>query len=248
MAGHSKWHNIQHRKSRQDAKKSKVFTKVTKEIVLAAKAGGGNPETNPRLRTAIEAARAVNLPKDKIEAAIKKGTGELGGESIEEVIYEGYGPGGVAILIEAATDNRNRTVAELRHILSKNGGSMGESGCVAWMFEKKGVFSFDKSKYSEEELLEVGLEAGIEDVSDDGEVWQVKCDPKDFAQVKSYFDENKVVYEEAQITMLPQNTVNVDVETGEKLLKLYDALDDHDDVQNVYANFELPDELLEKLG
>lgn len=248
MAGHSKWHNIQHRKNRQDAKKSKIFTKVTKEIVLAAKAGGGNPENNPRLRAAIEAARSVNLPKDKIEAAIKKGTGELGGENIEEVIYEGYGPGGVAILIEAATDNRNRTVAELRHILSKNGGSMGESGCVAWMFEKKGVFSFEKEKYSEEELLEIGLEAGIEDVNDDGEVWQVKCDPKDFMQVKNYFDQNKVEYVEAQITMLPQNTVSVDMETGEKLLKLYDALDDHDDVQNVYANFELPEELLAKLG
>ncbi|SDO06329.1 DNA-binding regulatory protein, YebC/PmpR family [Desulfonauticus submarinus] len=248
MAGHSKWHNIQHRKSRQDAKKSKIFTKVTKEIVLAAKAGGGNPETNPRLRAAIEAARSVNLPKDKIETAIKKGTGELGGDNIEEVIYEGYGPGGVAILIEAATDNRNRTVAELRHILSKNGGSMGESGCVAWMFEKKGVFSFAKDKYSEEELLEIGLEAGIEDIEDDGDVWQVKCDPKDFSKVKAYFDEQEVKYIEAQLTMIPQNTVEVDVETGQKLLKLYDALDDHDDVQNVYANFELPDELLNELG
>ncbi|MDQ7032317.1 MAG: YebC/PmpR family DNA-binding transcriptional regulator [Desulfonauticus sp.] len=248
MAGHSKWHNIQHRKSRQDAKKSKIFTKVTKEIVLAAKSGGGNPDTNPRLKAAIEAAKSVNLPKDKIETAIKKGTGELAGDNIEEVIYEGYGPGGVAMLIEAATDNKNRTVAEIRHILSKHGGSMGESGCVAWMFEKKGVFSFEKEKYSEEELLEIGLEAGIEDVADDGEVWQVKCDPKDFAQVKKYFDEQGVKYIEAQITMLPQNTVEVDVETGQKLLKLYDALDDHDDVQNVYANFELPENLLKELA
>jgi len=248
MAGHSKWHNIQHRKNRQDAKKSKIFTKVTKEIVLAAKAGGGNPETNPRLRAAIDAAKSVNLPKDKIETAIKKGTGELGGDNIEEVIYEGYGPGGVAILVEAATDNRNRTVAEIRHILSKNGGSMGESGCVAWMFEKKGVFSFEKEKYSEEELLELGLEAGIEDISDDGEVWLVKCDPKDFAQVKAYFDQNGITYVEAQLTMLPKNSVEVDKETAEKLLKLYDALDDHDDVQNVYANFELPDEVLKELG
>ncbi|MFP4398388.1 MAG: YebC/PmpR family DNA-binding transcriptional regulator, partial [Desulfonatronovibrio sp.] len=160
MAGHSKWHNIQHRKGRQDAKKGKIFTKVTKEIFLAARTGGGDPGTNNRLRSAIESAKAVNLPKDKIDTAIKKGTGELAAENIDEVFYEGYGPGGAAILVEAATDNKNRTVAEIRHMLSKSGGSMGESGCVAWMFDNKGVLSFDKQSYSDEELLEAGLDAG----------------------------------------------------------------------------------------
>lgn len=247
MAGHSKWHNIQHRKGRQDAKRGKIFTKVTKELMLAAKMGGGDPEANPRLRAAIEQAKSVNLPKDKIETAIKKGTGELAAENIEEVIYEGYGPGGVALLIHAATDNKNRTVAEVRHILSKNGGSMGESGCVAWMFEKKGVLSFEKDKYNEDQLLEVGLEAGVEDVIDDGEVWQVRCAPEDFNAVKEAYEQAGIEYTEAELTQVAQNTVSVDLETGRKLLKLYEALDDHDDVQNVYANFELPDELLKEL-
>ncbi|MFW6037843.1 MAG: YebC/PmpR family DNA-binding transcriptional regulator, partial [Desulfonatronovibrio sp.] len=244
MAGHSKWHNIQHRKGRQDAKKGKIFTKVTKEIFLAARTGGGDPGTNNRLRSAIESAKAVNLPKDKIDTAIKKGTGELAAENIDEVFYEGYGPGGAAILVEAATDNKNRTVAEIRHMLSKSGGSMGESGCVAWMFDNKGVLSFDKQNYSDEELLEAGLDAGVEDIDDDGEVWQVTCAPEDFVQVKKAYDEAGMKYEDAQVTMIPKNTVDVDVETGRKLLKLYENLDDHEDVQNVYSNFELPDELL----
>ncbi|MFP4109213.1 MAG: YebC/PmpR family DNA-binding transcriptional regulator, partial [Desulfonatronovibrio sp.] len=244
MAGHSKWHNIQHRKGRQDAKKGKIFTKVTKEIFLAARTGGGDPCTNNRLRSAIESAKAVNLPKDKIDTAIKKGTGELAAENIDEVFYEGYGPGGAAILVEAATDNKNRTVAEIRHMLSKSGGSMGESGCVAWMFDNKGVLSFDKQSYSDEDLLEAGLDAGVEDIDDDGEVWQVTCAPEDFAQVKKAYDEAGMQYQDAQVTMIPKNTVDVDVETGRKLLKLYENLDDHEDVQNVYSNFELPDELL----
>ncbi|MFP4085050.1 MAG: YebC/PmpR family DNA-binding transcriptional regulator, partial [Desulfonatronovibrio sp.] len=244
MAGHSKWHNIQHRKGRQDAKKGKIFTKVTKEIFLAARTGGGDPGTNNRLRSAIESAKAVNLPKDKIDTAIKKGTGELAAENIDEVFYEGYGPGGAAILVEAATDNKNRTVAEIRHMLSKSGGSMGESGCVAWMFDNKGVLSFDKQNYSDEELLEAGLDAGVEDIEDDGEVWQVTCAPEDFVQVKKAYDEAGMQYQDAQVTMIPKNTVDVDVETGRKLLKLYENLDDHEDVQDVYSNFELPDELL----
>ncbi|MFP4400159.1 MAG: YebC/PmpR family DNA-binding transcriptional regulator, partial [Desulfonatronovibrio sp.] len=244
MAGHSKWHNIQHRKGRQDAKKGKIFTKVTKEIFLAARTGGGDPGTNNRLRSAIESAKAVNLPKDKIDTAIKKGTGELAAENIDEVFYEGYGPGGAAILVEAATDNKNRTVAEIRHMLSKSGGSMGESGCVAWMFDNKGVLSFDKQSYSDEDLLEAGLDAGVEDIEDDGEVWQVTCAPEDFVQVKKAYDEAGMQYQDAQVAMIPKNTVDVDVETGRKLLKLYENLDDHEDVQNVYSNFELPDELL----
>jgi YebC/PmpR family DNA-binding regulatory protein len=247
MSGHSKWHNIQHRKGRQDAARGKIFTKVTKEIMLAAKAGGGDPTGNNRLKSAIDAAKAVNLPKDKIETAIKKGTGELAADAIEEVMYEGYGPGGVAILVDAATDNKNRTVAEVRHILSKNGGSMGASGCVAWMFDKKGVFAFSKDAHSDEELLEIGLEAGAEDIVDDGETWQVQCAPEDFSAVQEAFVGAGIEPEESEITMIPQNTVAVDKATGLKLLKLYDALDENDDVQNVYANFDLPDELLAEM-
>ncbi len=247
MAGHSKWHNIQHRKGRQDAKRGKIFTKVTKEIFLASRTGGGDPNINNRLRSAIESAKAVNLPKDKIETAIKKGTGELAAENLDEVFYEGYGPGGAAMLVEAVTDNKNRTVAEVRHMLSKSGGSMGESGCVAWMFDNKGVLSFEKENYSEEDILEAGLDAGVEDIKDDGEVWQVTCAPEDFMSVKNAYDEAGMKYVEALVTMIPKNTVDVDVDTGRRLLKLYEALDDHEDVQNVYSNFELPDELLKEL-
>ncbi len=247
MAGHSKWHNIQHRKGRQDAKKGKIFTKVTKEIMLAAKSGGGDPDKNPRLRAAVDAAKSANLPKDRIETAIRKGTGELAGDQIEESIYEGYGPGGVAMLVEVATDNKNRSVAEIRHQLSKNGGSMGEGGSVAWMFDHKGVLSFDKETYSEEQILEVGLEAGVDDLIDDGQVWQVRCAPEDYNRAKEAYAAAGIEFTEAFLTMVPRTTVGVDVETGRRLLKLYDALDDLDDVQNIYANFELPDELLSEL-
>ncbi len=247
MAGHSKWHNIQHRKGRQDAKRGKIFTKVTKEIFLAARTGGGDPNANNRLRSAIELAKSVNLPKDKIETAIKKGTGELAADSLDEVFYEGYGPGGAAMLVEAITDNKNRTVAEIRHMLSKSGGSMGESGCVAWMFDNKGVLSFEKERFSEEDVLEAGLDAGVEDIRDDGEVWQVFTPPEDFVAVKKAYDEAKMECVEAHVTMVPRTTVDVDMETGRRLLKLYEALDDHDDVQNVYSNFDLPQELLKEL-
>ena len=247
MSGHSKWHNIQHRKGRQDAARGKVFTKATKEIMLAAKEGGGDPIGNNRLKSALEAAKAVNLPKDKIETAIKKGTGELASETFDEIMYEGYGPGGVAILIDAATDNKNRTVAEVRHILSKGGGSMGASGCVAWMFDKKGVFSFPKDTYTDEQLLEIGLEAGAEDIVDDGDTWQVQCAVEDFGAVRDAFVAAAMEPEESEVTMLPQTTVPVDKNTGLKLLRLYDALDDNEDVQNVYANFDLPEELMAEM-
>jgi len=246
MAGHSKWKNIQHRKGRQDLKRGKMFTKVTKEIILAAK-GGGDPDMNARLRAAIEAAKAVNLPKDKIDTAIKKGTGELASEALEEIMYEGYGPGGVAVLIEAVTDNRNRTVAEVRHILSKNGGSMGAAGCVGWMFDRKGVFTVDKAVCSEEQLLEAGLEAGVEDVLDEDDTWQVQCAVEDFQNVRTAFEAAGIVFQSAELNRIPQNTVAVDADTGRKMLRLYDALDDNDDVQNVYANFDLPDELLAEM-
>lgn len=246
MAGHSKWKNIQHRKGRQDAKRGKIFTKVTKEIILAAK-GGGDPDMNARLRAAIDAAKAVNLPKDKIDTAIKKGTGELASDALEEITYEGYGPGGVAVLIEAVTDNKNRTVAEVRHILSKNGGSMGAAGCVAWMFDTKGVFTFDKAAYTEEQLLEIGLDAGVEEVFDEDDTWQVHCAAEDFQTARTAFEAAGMAVQSAELNRIPQTTVALDVDTGRKMLKLYDALDDNDDVQNVYANFDLPDELMSEM-
>jgi len=244
MSGHSKWHNIQAHKSVQDAKKSKFFTKVTKELMLAAKAGGADTALNNRLKSAIAAAKAVNLPKDKIEQAIKKGIGELGGENLEEVLYEGYGPGGVALLVEAATDNRNRTVADVRHLLSKGGGAMGEAGCVGWMFAKKGVFSFPKESFTEEQLMEVALEHGAEDIADEDDVWEVHCAPEDFDALSGAFEAAGMTTDDAEVSMLPSNTVALDEENGLKLLKLIDMLEDNDDVQKVHTNGDLPDELL----
>ncbi len=246
MAGHSKWANIQHRKGRQDAKRGKAFTKAAKEIIIAAKSGG-NPDMNARLRAAIQAAKAVNLPKDKIENAIKKGTGELAGGEMFEVQYEGYGPGGVALLVEAATDNKNRTVAEVRHILSRGNGNMGEAGCVAWMFEKKGVIYFEKSKYDEETIMEAGLEAGAEDVLDDGEAWEVRCPIEEFSAVQQAFDDAGLEYTSAELTMIAQNNIELDVDGGRKLVNLIDKLEDNEDVQNVYHNAELPDALFDEL-
>ncbi len=246
MAGHSKWHNIMHRKGRQDAKKGKLFTKAAKEIIIAARAGGGDPDMNARLRQAILAAKQVNLPKDKIENAIKKGTGELEGETYEEVNYEGYAPGGVAMLIECATDNRNRTVSEVRHALTKMGGSMGESGSVGWMFDRKGVFVFPKT-VEEETLMEVGLEAGAEDVVDDGDAWSVQCPPEAFDALSTAFETAGVTPESAEVTMVPQNNIEVDEETGRKILKLLGMLDDLDDVQNVHANVDFPESLMAEM-
>lgn len=247
MAGHSKWANIKHRKSRQDAKRGKLFTKATKEIMVAARVGGGDPSMNSRLRMAIEYAKSINLPKDKIETAIKKGTGEISADQLDEVMYEGYGPGGVAIMVEAVTDNKNRTVAEIRKIFSKNGGSLGESGCVAWMFEKMGVLTFSKEKYSEEELMEIGIDAGVEDVVDDGDSWEVRTSVEDFMNVKETYEKANITFENAEITYVPQNYVDLDKETAKKALKLYEELDDHDDVQKVHTNFDIPEELYNEL-
>lgn len=246
MAGHSKWANIQHRKSRQDAKKGKEFTKAAKEIILAAK-NGGDPASNARLRTAIAAAKVVNLPKDKIDAAIRKGTGEDAGGDLFEIAYEGYGPGGVAILVQVASDNKNRIVAEVRHILSRNGGAMGEAGSVAWMFDNKGMLTFDAEKYSEEQIMEIALEHGAEDVSAEDGIIEVIVSPSDFEAVRQAFEDAGIECQTAELTMLPQNTVEVDAENGRKLLKLLDALEDNDDVQNVYSNFDLPDEVMAEL-
>ena len=246
MAGHSKWKNIQHRKGRQDAKRGKAFTKAAKEVIIAAKSGG-DPDHNPRLRAAIAAAKAVSLPKDKIDAAIRKGTGEDAGGDLFEIMYEGYAPGGIAILVEVATDNRNRTVAEVRHIFSKAGGSMGESGCVAWMFDKKGVISFDKEKYTEDQLMEIGLEAGAEDISDEGDTWEVHTALEDFNAVQQAFEDAGFEPSEVSLSMIPQNTIEVDATVGRKIMNLVENLEDNDDVQNVYANFDMSDEVLAEL-
>lgn len=243
MSGHSKWANIQHRKGRQDAKRGKVFTKAAKEIIIAAKTGG-DPAGNPRLRAAIAAAKAVNLPKDKIEAAIRKGTGEDAGGDFSEVFYEGYGPGGIAIMVEAATDNKNRTVAEVRHLFTKHGGSMGENGSVAWMFERKGVIGVAKTTLDEEKMMEAALEAGADDVIDDGESWTIQTAMGDFALVRDALENAGVAMESASLEMVPANLVAVSGDAAAKLLRLMDALDENDDVQNVYANADFPDDLL----
>lgn len=242
MSGHSKWANIQHRKGRQDAKRGKVFTKAAKEIIIAAKTGG-DPAGNPRLRAAIAAAKAVNLPKDKIEAAIRKGTGEDAGGDFVEAFYEGYGPGGIAIMVEVATDNKNRTVADVRHLFTKHGGTMGENGSVGWMFERKGVISVEKASMGEEAIMEAALEAGADDVMDDGDVWTIHTAMADFAAVRDALESAGIAMQSAELAMVPANLVEINAETGVKLLKLMDALDDNDDVQNVYANADFPDDM-----
>ncbi|MCL1985216.1 MAG: YebC/PmpR family DNA-binding transcriptional regulator, partial [Betaproteobacteria bacterium] len=224
----------------------KIFTKAAKEIIIAAKSGG-DPASNSRLRAAIAAAKTVNLPKDKIEAAIRKGTGQEAGGDFMEITYEAYGPGGVAVIIESATDNKNRTVAEVRHILVKHGGSLGESGCVGWMFERKGVITLDKAKYAEEAAMEAALEAGADDVQDEDDTWAIHTAMADFNTVREAFESAGVEMLSAELSMIPTNTISVDVETGRKLLKLMDALDENDDVQRVHANFDLPDELFAEL-
>jgi YebC/PmpR family DNA-binding regulatory protein len=247
MSGHSKWKNIQHRKGRQDAKRSKEFTRAAKEIIIAAR-GGGNPEYNPRLRSAIAYAKSVSLPKDRIDSAIRKGTGEEAGGDFVEVMYEGYGPGGVAILVEAATDNRNRTLAEIRHVITKHGGSLGEVGSVNWMFTKKGVLVFDKSRYSEDTLMEIGLEAGAEDLVEEGDFYEVHSRPGDFDGLRQAFEDAGIEAESAEISMLPQTSLTVDADTGRKLLRMVDAFEENDDVQRVHSNFDLPDEVLAEMG
>jgi len=241
MAGHSKWANIQHRKGRQDAKKAKFFTKAAKDIILAAKAGGGNPDDNSTLRLAIQKAKAVNLPKDRIDNAIKKGTGELAGGDIFEITYEGYAPGGVAVMVEVASDNKNRIVAEIRHAFTKHNGNMGETGSVSYMFNKKGVIVFSKEKFTEEDLMMAGLEAGAEDIVDDGDVFTVYTQPTDFMAVQQAFTEAGMEFDSAELNQVPETLIAVDVEVGKKVMKLYDALEDNDDVQNIYTNADFPD-------
>jgi YebC/PmpR family DNA-binding regulatory protein len=249
MSGHSKWSTIRHKKGAADAKRGKIFTKIIKEIMVAARFGGGDPGGNPRLRAAIAAAKAENMPKDNVERAIKKGTGELDGVNYEEVNYEGYGPGGVAVLVEVLTDNRNRAASDIRHIFSRHGGSMGEAGCVAWMFSKKGNIVFSREKVSEEEVMEVALDAGAEDVKDQEDQFEVTTSLEDFTAVKAAFDSKEMPYELAEITMVPQSSVAVEDERAAlQVLKLMDALEDCDDVQQAYANFDIPDRILDALA
>ena len=239
MSGHSKWHTIKHKKAATDAKRGRLFTKVIKEITVAARAGGGDPEGNPRLRTVLEAARAANMPKDNIEKAIKKGTGELPGVSYEEVSYEGYGPGGVAVYVQALTDNRNRTLPEIRHLFTKYGGNLGESNCVAWMFEKKGYIVLSKDKASEETLLEVVLEAGGDDVRDDGDNWEVLTPPDRVHAVKEVLAARGIQAASAEVSMVPRNTVRLEGKKAQQLLAMMEALEEHEDIQNVWANFDI---------
>ncbi len=239
MSGHSKWHSIKHKKGALDAKRGRIFTKIIKEITVAARHGGGDPDGNPRLRTVILAAKAANMPKDNIEKAIKKGTGELPGVNYEEIAYEGYGPGGVAIYLQALTDNRNRTLPEIRHLFSKFGGNLGESNCVSWMFEKKGYLVVPKGKASDEQLLEVVLEAGGDDVRDDGENWEVLTPPDRVEAVKEALGARGIETTTAEVSMVPKTTVKIEGRKAHQLLAMMEALEDHDDVQHVWANFDI---------
>lgn len=250
MSGHSKWAQIKHKKAHTDAKRGKIFTKIVKEISIAARLGGGDAGGNPRLRLAIEKAKEVNMPHDNIKRAIMKGTGELPGTSYEEFTYEGYGPGGVAILVEALTDNKQRTVSEIRHTMSKHGGNLGEAGCVAWMFEKKGYILVDKRKVDEETLMAAALDAGAEDMKNDPreENYEVVTSPEDLSKVKSAIEGSNIPVSLAETTMLSKTYVPLDEKSAEQMLRLIEALEENEDVQNVYANFDMPDEVMTKAG
>ncbi|HCU24000.1 MAG TPA: YebC/PmpR family DNA-binding transcriptional regulator [Deltaproteobacteria bacterium] len=248
MSGHSKWATIKRKKGATDAKRGKIFSKLIKEITVAAKMGGGDPGGNPRLRTAIDAAKAENMPHDNIQRAIKRGTGELEGVTYEEITYEAYGPSGVAMMIQVLTDNKNRTVAEIRHMLSKGGGNMGESGSVGWVFQKKGTIVVDKQAASEETLMEAALEAGADDIQDSGSTFEITTEPAAFEAVVNALKAKSIATLSAAVGLVPQNYVKLTGDPAEKMLKLMENLEDHDDVQNVYANFDIPEEEMEKLS
>jgi YebC/PmpR family DNA-binding regulatory protein len=247
MSGHSKWSTIRRKKGAADAKRGKMFTKLIKEISVAARLGGGDPEGNSRLRAAIASAKAENMPKENIERAIKKGTGELEGASYEEATYEGYGPGGVAIMVEVLTDNRNRTIAAIRYHFSKHNGNLGESGCVSWMFNQKGLILFDRNQVDEERLIEVVLDAGAEDVREREREFEVITGPGQYEDVKRAVEDARLEYSFAEVTMVPQSTVQLQGREAEQMLKLMEGLEDSDDIQKVYANFDIPDEVMERL-
>ncbi|MBW1857572.1 MAG: YebC/PmpR family DNA-binding transcriptional regulator [Deltaproteobacteria bacterium] len=248
MSGHSKWASIKHKKGAVDAKRGKVFTKLIKEITVATRLGGKDPDANSRLRGAIAAAKAENMPKENIERAIKKGTGELAGSSYEEVIYEGYGPGGVAVLIEVLTDNKNRAVADVRHLFERSGGNLGEAGCVAWMFSQKGLIVFQKDQAEEELLFELALEAGADDIKEDEKELEVITEPSSFEKVKTAVENAEIKYTLAEITMIPNTTVKIDGKHAQQMLTLMENLEDNEDVSHVYANFDISDEVMEAIG
>ncbi len=248
MSGHSKWSTIKRKKGAADAKRSKVFSKLIREITVVARDGGGDPAGNPRLRQAIDTARQANMPQDNINRAIKKGTGELEGTSYEETVLEGYGPGGAAILVEILTDNKNRSVSEIRHLFSKNEGSLGEAGCVAWIFDKKGIIRFGKEEYEEEKLMEAALEAGAEDLSDEEDCWEVLTDMAQFETVRDTLNSSGFTSQESEITAIPKNTTPLTGKVAEQMLRLIDALEDHDDIQHAYSNMNIADEEMERIG
>lgn len=248
MAGHSKWANIKYRKESADARKGKLFSKLAKEITVAAREAGGDPDTNPRLRHAIEKARDANMPQDNIERAIKRGTGELPGITYEEVIYEGYGPGGVAIMVEALTDNKNRTTSEIRNIFSKKGGNMAGAGSVSWLFSKKGFIMIDKEAIDEDKLLELVLDAGVEDFKTETDTYELTISLPDFEKVKQILRKNNINWRSAEITLVPSSYIKLDGNEAKSLLSLMNALEEHDDVQNIYANFDIPDNIIEEMA
>ena len=244
MSGHSKWASIKHKKGAADAKRGKIFTKLIKEITVAARIGGGDPDGNPRLRTSILIAKSKNMPVDNITRAIKKGTGELEGVHYDEVTYEGYGPGGAAIFLEAMTDNKNRTVSEIRAALGKAGGNLGENGCVGWMFEQKGFISINKNTKGEDELMELAIDAGADDMQTVEDHYEITTAMENFETVRKALEEAGLPMDTAEITRIPQNTVTIDEKKGKALLKLMDILDDHDDIQKAYSNFDIPDDVM----
>ncbi len=248
MAGHSKWANIKHKKARNDAARGKLWSKLARAVIVAAKNGGGDPDANLALRYAIDEAKGANMPKDTIEKAIKKGTGDLEGASYEEILYEGYGPGGVAFIVMCLTDNRNRTAPELRYCFDRNGGSLGATNCVAWMFEQKGVFTVEAQGADEDALMEVALEGGADDVRRDGDVFEITCAPSAFGDVRDALLAAEIATSSAELAMVPNNTVEVGGDDAKKVLRLMEALEDHDDVQKVFANFDIPDEVLAEIG
>jgi YebC/PmpR family DNA-binding regulatory protein len=252
MAGHSKWANIKHKKARSDEKRGKEFTKIAKEITIAVRTGNsGDPESNSKLKLAIQKAKAINMPNDNITRAIKKGTGDVDGDAYEEIVYEGYAPGGVAVLLEIATDNRNRTASEIRHLFSKNNGNLGETGCVAWMFKRVGLITINKEKISldEDEIMLKSLEAGADDIKSEDDVYEIITAPELLMEVKDALEAEKIDTEMADLIMMPDTTVDVNDEaTAVKVLKLIDLLEDHDDVQNVYSNANIPDEIMEQFS
>ncbi|MGB9867315.1 MAG: YebC/PmpR family DNA-binding transcriptional regulator [Bacillota bacterium] len=251
MSGHSKWANIKHKKAKADAQKGQVFSKLTKEIVIAARRGGGNPEANLRLKTAIQRAREANIPMDTINRAIKKGTGELEGVTYEELTYEGFGPGGVAVMVDVVTDNRNRAASEIRYIFSKHGGNMGEAGSVAWMFDKRGYICIDREDFpylTEDDVLALALEAGVEDVKTSDQEFELFCGQDEVESIRAFLMSKGIKPSVAEVTMVPKTTVTLTGAEAEKMLRLMDALENHDDVQKVYANFDIPEEILESFA